>query len=367
MIEISDVLLGPDVEESVLSVLRSGRLTQGPKVSELEAAFASMCGVRHAVAVNNGTTALVAAFRVLDIGPGDEVIVPAFTFVATANAALETGATVRLVDIDSSDFCIDTGAMSEAVTSRTAAVVPVHLFGHPADLGKIAPFAEEQGLRIVEDAAQAHGASFAGRPVGGFGTGCFSFYATKNLAAGEGGIVTTDDDEVAERLRVLRNQGMRVRYEYEVVGNNYRMTDLAAAVVLPQLARYCQQVERRRANARVLAELLHDLPELALPTVAAERTHVWHQYTVRVLASLSRDELADRLREQGVASGVYYPKPLQQYDCYREHPRVIADPTPTADAVASTCLSLPVHAGLTSTDLTEIAAAVRRALRPPRT
>lgn len=355
-IEMTDVVLGPDVEASVLDVLRSGRLTQGPVVAELESAFAALCGTGHAVAVNTGTAALIAALEAAGIGPGDEVVVPAFTFVATAHAVLATGADVRLVDVRADDFALDPDALAAAVGPRTRAVVAVHLFGRPADLGAIAPLARRYGLHLVEDAAQAHGARVDGRTVGSIGTGCFSFYATKNLVAGEGGMITTDDAALADRLRVLRNQGMRERYAYEVVGHNWRMTDLAAAVVLPQLSRYDDQVARRRAHAARLTALLDGVPGLRLPASTPDRESVWHQYTV--LAD-DRDALVAGLARHGIASGVYYPRVLQDYDCYRSHPRVHAEPTPTARDLARRCLSLPVHAGLGEGDPERIAAAVR--------
>ncbi len=358
-IEMTDVVLGADVEASVLGVLRSGRLTQGPVVAELESGFATLCGTRHAVAVNTGTAALVAALEAAGIGPGDEVVAPAFTFVATANAVLATGADVRLVDVRADDFALDPDALAAAVGPRTRAVVAVHLFGRPADLTAIEPLAHRHGLHLVEDAAQAHGARVGDRTVGSIGTGCFSFYATKNLVAGEGGMVTTDDDALADRLRVLRNQGMRARYAYETVGHNWRMTDLAAAVVLPQLRRYDAQVARRRAHAARLTALLADVPGLTLPGSTPDRASVWHQYTV---LTEDRDALAAALTRQGIATGVYYPRVLQDHDCYRTHPRVHAEETPVAREVARHCLSLPVHAGLGEGAPDRIAAAVREAL-----
>jgi dTDP-4-amino-4,6-dideoxygalactose transaminase len=195
--------------------------------------------------------------------------------------------------------------------------------------------------------------------VGSVGTGCFSFYATKNLAAGEGGMVTTADDALADRLRVLRNQGMRARYAYETVGHNWRMTDLAAAVVLPQLRRYDAQVARRRDHATRLTALLEGVPGLRLPASSPDRASVWHQYTV--LAD-DRDALAAALAERGIATGVYYPRVLQDHDCYRTHPRVHAEETPVARDVARRCLSLPVHAGLDEDAVERIAAAVREAV-----
>jgi perosamine synthetase len=364
VIPITSVELGAGVERSVLAVLRSGQLAQGAKVAEFERAFAELTGVAHAIAVSSGTTALSAALHGLGIGPGDEVVTSPFTFAATVNAVLATGATVRFADIRDDDFALDPAGLDAVTTDRTRALLPVHLFGQTADMDPLTDHAARSGLHLVEDAAQAHGARYRGRSAGSFGTGCFSFYATKNLTTGEGGMVTTGDAELADRLRVLRNQGMRSRYDYELVGQNYRMTDLAAAVGLPQLAGYPEQVTRRQRNAARLGERLRDLPGLVLPAALPGRDHVWHQYTVLVgpQARLDRDELAAALAERGVGTGVYYPRLVFDHPCYAEHPRVVPAATPAAARVARRCLSLPVHAGLPDDDLDRVAGAVREAL-----
>lgn len=364
MIPISVVDLGVEVEQQVLDVLRSGIIAQGPKVAALEAGFAELVGVRHAVAVNNGTTALVAALQALRLRPGDEVVTSPFTFIATLNAILEAGATARFADITTDDFCLDPASVVEVVGERTKVLMPVHLYGQTADMGKLSPLAAERGLHIVEDAAQAHGARYEGRGAGSFGLGCFSFYATKNLTTGEGGMITTDDPELAETLRVLRNQGMRQRYVYEMAGHNYRMTDLQAALALPGLARYPEQVRRRQANAARLSQRLAGAAGLRLPAALPGRDHVWHQYTMLVTdeAGITRDELAARLTERGVGSGVYYPKTVYDYPCYAEHPRVVVSETPVATAVAASCLSLPVHAKLSDADVDTVAATVLEVL-----
>jgi perosamine synthetase len=351
--------LGPEVEESVLAVLRSGRLSAGPTVARLEDAFAHLCGTRHALAVNTGTAALEAALEAAGVGPGDEVVVPAFTFVATATAVLATGADVVVADVRPDDHTLDPAALAAAIGPRTRAVVVVHLFGRPADLGAILPIVRRHGLHLVEDAAQAHGARAGDRAVGATGTGAFSFHATKNLAAGEGGMVTTDDDALADRVRVLRNQGMRAPYEHEVVGHNWRMTELAAAVLLPQLARYPEQVARRRAHAARLGELLDGVAGVELPESSPERASVWHRYVIRVD---DRDAVAAHLRARGVETGVHYPRPVHEHDCCRGHPRVHTRPAPVAEDLARRCLSLPVHPLLDDADLVTVAAAVREAV-----
>ncbi len=351
-----------DAEPLVLEVIRSGVLAQGPMVQRLEESFAAVVGVRHAVAVSNGTTALVAALQVLDLRPGDEVVTSPFTFAATLNAALEAGATVRFADIREDDFAIDPDLVAARVGARTRALLPVHLYGQTADMGPISALARERGLHLVEDAAQAHGATYDGRAAGSFGLGCFSFYATKNLTTGEGGMVTTDDDGLADRLRVLRNQGMRQRYQYEVPGHNYRMTDLQAAVGLPQVARLGEIVERRKGNARRLSEGLGDVPGLTVPRELPDRSHVWHQYTVLLDETVDRDRVVADLAGAGVGVGVYYPRTVFDHDCYRDHPRVVVEEVPVAESVVRRCLSLPVHQHLTDEQLDTIVASLRRAL-----
>lgn len=362
MIPISTVRLDSSVEESVLKVLRSGVIAQGTVVSEFEERFAGLVGAKHAIAVNNGTTALVAAIGALDLKQGDEVITSPFTFIATLNAILEAGATARFADIREEDFGLDAGSASAQVTDHTRVVMPVHLYGQSVDMAAISELAQAHDLSIVEDAAQAHGATFQGRGVGTFGIGCFSFYATKNLTTGEGGVITTNDDAIAEKLRIMRNQGMRARYEYVMAGHNYRLTDLQAAVVLPQLDAYAAQLEARRRNARGLQERLHGIPGLVIPTELSERGHVWHQFTVLLPDGTDRDDVVASLTASGVGSGIYYPKLVFDYDAYRERPDVIASDTPVAASVARRCVSLPVHSFVAESDLDTIAAAVRDAL-----
>jgi perosamine synthetase len=302
---------------------------------------------------------------VLDLAPGDEVLTSPFTFAASLNAILESGATARFVDITEADFCVDAAAVDAVVTERTKVLMPVHLYGQAADMRVIADVAQRRGLAIVEDAAQAHGATVDGRGAGTYGLGCFSFYGTKNLTTGEGGIITTSDDTLAQRLRVLRNQGMRERYQYEVPGHNYRLTDLQAALVIPQLAAYAGNVTRRRHNAATLNAGLADVAGLRTPAQLPGRGHVWHQYTVLVTeeSPVSRDELMARLLERGVGCGVYYPRTVFDYGCYRTHPRVVVDEMPVAESVARRCLSLPVHQHLTESDLDEIVTTVREVMK----
>jgi perosamine synthetase len=363
-IAISRVVVGEEEERLVIAVLRSGQLAQGPMVARMEMEFAAMCGVRHAIAVSNGTVALVAALQAVELRPGDEVVTSPFTFAATLNAILEAGATARFADIDPETFNIDPDSLAAAITDRTRVVMPVHLYGQPAAMDVISDLASDRGLLTVEDATQAHGATVAGRRVGSFGIGCFSLYATKNISAGEGGVITTDDDALADRLRLLRNQGMRARFQYEIAGHNYRLTDVQAAIAIPQLERLEISTARRRANAARLSAGLEATTGIVVPVVAVGRTHVFHQYTIRVteVARLDRDALATRLQARGVGSGIYYPRVVFDHDCYRDHPRVAASEVPEAFRAAREVLSLPVHPHLSASDLDRIVDEVRAAL-----
>lgn len=361
MIPITVVKVGAEEEARVLEVLRSGQLAQGSVVEEFEQKFAQIHGVDHAISVNNGTTALVAAMQAHDIGPGDEVVTSPFTFVATLNAILETGATARFADIGD-DYNVDPDAMGALVNDATRVLMPVHLYGQMADMIAIESLAGARGLTMIEDAAQAVGAMCSGRPAGSFGTGCFSLYATKNVNTGEGGMVTTNDADIADRLKLLRNQGMRARYQYEMAGHNYRLTNLAAAVGVPQLDRLDTMTAARRNNAEKLRAGLTGLEGVLMPPEPpAGFDHVYHQFTVRVTpaASIDRDRAVEAIVDAGVGAGVYYPNVVYDYDCYREHPGVVADPVPVAELIASEVFSLPVHQHLTESDVDQIVSTVR--------
>lgn len=354
-----------DAEPLVLEVLRSGHITQGPMVERLERAVAEVAGVEHAVAVNSGTAALVVSLEALDLKPGDEIITSPFTFVATLNAILASGATARFADIRPDDFNIDPMLIEDRANDRTKVLLPVSLYGQMADMLTIDELAEEHGWAIVEDSAQAIGATLYGRPAGSFGVGCFSFYASKNVTAGEGGIITTNKSEISERARLLRNQGMRSRYDYARIGGNHRLSDLHAAVGLSQLHHIEKFHERRKHNAEKLSRGLEGVEGLVVPQTLDGRSHVWHQYTVRVTesASCTRDELLSKLASRGIQSGIHYPRLVFDYECYRDHPRVMAVEVPVASRVATEVLSLPVHPRLTNVDLDYIIAETRAALR----
>jgi dTDP-4-amino-4,6-dideoxygalactose transaminase len=364
MIKVSSLIIDDAEEALVLEVLRSGRLAQGPMVARFEEAVRGVTGTAHAVAVSNGTEALMLALRVLDVGPGDEVVLPAFTFVATLNAVLHSGATPRFVDIGE-DRCLDPAALADAIGPRTRAVLPVHIYGLPADMDAVRDAIGDRHVAVVEDSAQAIGARYGERATGSLGLmGCFSFYATKNITTGEGGAITTDDDGLAARLRMLRNQGQGDRYLYEEPGFNARMTDLQAAVGVAQMGRFDRIVEARRRNAAVLTEGLTGIEGLGLPAEPAGRVHVYHHYAVRVgpSARRTRDQVVEALHEAGVEAGTHYPRAVYDYDCFKAHPRVGEVRMPEAEALAAEVVSLPVHPSLSEADLAAIVGAVRAVL-----
>jgi dTDP-4-amino-4,6-dideoxygalactose transaminase len=364
VIPISKVKFGHKEKALILEVLKSGVVAQGPKVFEFEKQFASMCDAKHAIAVNNGTTSLVACLQVLNLKPGDEVITSPFTFIATLNAILEAGATAVFADINQEDFNLDPESVEARITPRTRVIMPVNLYGQMADMSKIMKIAQKHNLRVIEDSAQSHGATQDGKKSGSYDLASFSFYATKNLTTGEGGIITTSDDEIAEQLRILRNQGMRKRYEYVMAGHNYRMTDLQAALVIPQLEKYEKNVEARRRNADYYSENLKALEGIVLPKVLEGRTHVWHQYTLRVTAEskVSREKLAEYLTASGVGHGFYYPKLVFDYDTYRSRGDVKVTDCPVAKRVVGEVISIPVHPFLSGGDRKRVVKSIRNGL-----
>ena len=353
MIPISRPQIGEAEKQAVLEVLESGMLVQGQRVARLEEQFAEVCGTRYGVATSSGTTALHIALLAHDIGPGDEVITTPFTFIATVNAILFVGARPVLVDIDEETFNVNPALIEAAVTPRTRAVIPVHLYGHPCDMDAVMDIARRHDLVVVEDAAQAIGATYQGKPVGGFGTGCFSLYATKNIAAGEGGMITTDDEALADRCRMLRSHGMRRRYYHEFMGYNFRMTNLHAAIAVAQMDRLEEFTARRRANAAYLSE---NITSVVTPRVREGYEHVWHQYTVRVDGGRDRDAAVQQLKDAGVGTGIFYPVPAHQHDYLR---KVVGELSlPVAERLAKEVISLPVHPGLSQADLEQIVMAV---------
>lgn len=349
MIPLAKPLIGVEERAAVDRVMASGMIAQGPEVTAFEEEFSTLVEGRHCIAVNSGTTALHLGMEAAGIGAGDEVIVPSFSFAATANSVRLTGAEPVFADIEPASFCLDPEAVAAAVTERTVAVMPVHLYGHPAAMGRIQDLANRHGLLIVEDAAQAHGAALDGRPVGAFGrVAAFSFYPTKNMTTGEGGMVVTDDADVARKVRLLRNQGMERRYHNEIVGYNARMTDIAAAIGRVQLGKLPGWNKARQANA---AALDRQLTGVQVPPVAEGATHVYHQYTVR---SDRRDDLLQQLEERQVGAGVYYPLPIHRLPSFD-----LRLDLPETERAAAEVLSLPVGPHLTETDLRSVVQGVR--------
>lgn len=329
-------------------------LADGPEVRAFEDEFASYCGAEHGVATANGTTALHAALCALGIGAGDRVATTPFTFIATANAVSLAGADVSFVDIDPETYNLDPDRLEERLEDgeRIDAVVAVHLYGLPADVRRLRELADEYDFALVEDAAQAHGATVDGERVGTFGdAACFSFYPTKNMTTGEGGMITTDDPDVAAGAAQFVDHGRTEGYEHETVGHNFRMTSIAAAIGRVQLDRLPEYTERRRSNAELLSAELADAP-VRTPTVPDGRTHVFHQYTVR---HEDRDGLKAGLADRDVGAAVYYPTPVHRQAAYRG---TTAD-LPESEAAAEEVLSLPVHPHLSEDEIREVAAAVR--------
>ena len=344
-------IIGDEEREAVDRVLRSGMIAGGPEVAAFESEFgAQVAGGWQCVAVNSGTAGSHLGLLAAGVGRGDEVIVPSFTFAATANSVALTGATPIFVDIEPETFCLDPAAVEAAITPRTKGVMPVHLYGHPANMTALNALAQKHGIAIFEDAAQAHGAQWQGQSVGTFGEfGMFSLYPTKNMTSGEGGMVSCHDADFARRVQLLRNQGMERRYENEVVGFNARMTDVHAAIGRVQLTKLAGWTQQRQANAKFFDD---NLEGVVIPVVVPGAVHVYHQYTIRVVDQ-DRDAFAARLLELGVGTGVYYPIPNHRLPSFN-----LTLDLPQTESAAEEVLSLPVHPSLSSADLEKIVTAI---------
>jgi perosamine synthetase len=354
MIHIAKPLLDEKEIEAVSNVLRSGIIAEGARVGEFEAKFADYIGVEHAVAVNSGTAALHASLLAHGIGAGDEVITTSFSFIATANSIFFTGAKPVFADIERETFNIDVDSIVDKITPKTKALMPVHLYGHAAQMKAIMDIAEDHKLIVIEDACQAHGATYGGKKVGSFGTGSFSFYPTKNMTTSEGGMITTDDKRVAERARMIRSHGSKQRYLHEMVGFNLRMTDISAAIGLVQLGKLDDFTLMRQRNARVLSGGLGDIDGITIPVIKDGCSHVFHQYTIR---AEKRDELATMLNRSGIGTGIYYPLPSHKQPVYRD--LGYNDNLPECDKAAGEALSLPVHPGVSKDNLKTIVEVIK--------
>jgi dTDP-4-amino-4,6-dideoxygalactose transaminase len=361
MVNMVKTQIGDEEINAVVEVLRSGMLAQGPKVAEFEKAFAEYIGVKHAIAVSSGTTALHLALLACGVHEGNEVITTPFSFIASANCALYAGARPVFADIDPRTYNISVAeiarTLNAAVQHRVKAIVPVHLYGLPANIDEILWLAARNGLAVIEDAAQAHGAAIGDRKAGSFGdAGCFSLYATKNMMTGEGGMITTNRDDVDERARILRQHGMRVRYHHEMLGYNFRMTDIAGAIGLVQLSRLEEFNRRRIENAAYLSErltLFGHGGRYGVPYVPEGYRHVFHQYTIRLPEGMDREALRARLKEAGFASEVYYPIPIHLQIAFAGEWK--EGQFPVAEETAKQVLSLPIHPAVEKEDLDRMA------------
>jgi dTDP-4-amino-4,6-dideoxygalactose transaminase len=343
MIPIAKPLIGEEEKAAVMAVLSSGVIAQGPKVKEFEERFAEFVGTKYAVAVNSGTAALHVALLAYGIGPGDEVITTPFSFIATANSILYTGAKPVFADVEDETFNIDPERIEE---KKTKAIMPVHLYGHAAEMEAIMETAAEHDLAVVEDACQSHGATFDGKMVGSFGAGCFSFYPTKNMTTSEGGIITTDDKEFAQKAEMIRAHGSKQRYVHEMLGFNLRMTDIAAAIGLCQLKKLPGFNSKRIHNAEDLSAGIKN-PRIVTPKVKEGCRHVFHQYTIKV--KKERDAVLDILTKKGIGTGVYYPTPIHQQKLYKD--LGYKGKFSVSERLAGEVISLPVHPSVTEEDL----------------
>jgi len=355
MIPIAKPLIGKEEEKAVAQVIRSGMLVQGEKVKEFEEKFAKYCGTKFAVATDNGTSALIAALTSVGVGEGDEVITTPFTFIATANSIVFTGAKPVFVDIDPVTFNIDPEKIEAAITKKTKAIMPVHLYGLMADMPAINKIAKKHNLVVIEDSAQAHGADIGGKKAGSWGlSGCFSFYPSKNMTTGEGGMITTNNKLFAENCRLIRNQGMGNQYQYKMVGYNFRMTNIAAAIGIEQLRKLENFTKVRIENAKYLNKKFERTKGVITPKVPKKYRHVYHQYTIRLDQNypISRDQLLTKLKKKGIDARIYYPKLLSDESFLKKY---VKRDLNIARSLHKQILSLPIHPSLSEKDLNKIA------------
>ena len=347
MIPIAKPMIGEEEKKAVLDILDSGMLAQGKKVKEFEEKFAEYIGTKHAIATSSGTTALHLVLLASGIKNGDEVITTPFTFISTTTSILFCNAKPTFADINPKTFNIEPEKIESMITSKTKAILPVHLYGQPCEMDKILEIAENHNLVVIEDACQAHGAEYYGKKVGSIGNaGCFSFYPTKNMTTGEGGMVTTNDEKLAEKVRLLRSHGQKERYSYMMVGYNFRMTNIAAAIGVEQLKKVDKFNDKRIKNAEFLSEQLNDVVET--PYVLPNVKHVFHQYTIK---TDKRELLMENLKKDGIGFGIYYPKPLHYYGIFKKYGN---NGLKNAENVSRKVLSLPIHPSLSKGDLEKI-------------
>jgi dTDP-4-amino-4,6-dideoxygalactose transaminase len=352
MIYINMPKMGEEEIEAVVKVMKSNMLTSGlgagPTVTEFEKDFAAMAGARHAVAMNTGTAALHAAVMAVGVKAGDEVICPSFTFVATAEAVALAGATPIFADIDPKTYNLSPTAVEKAITKKTKAILPVDLYGYSADMKPLSEIAEKNELAIVEDAAQAHGLTYEGKSAGAFAdAACWSMYASKNIMTGEGGVVTTNNDQLDETLRMIRTHGEKAKYASLILGTNYRMSELQAAIGNVQLTRLMDFIAKRRRNAQTLTRQLSKNSKLVLPYESPDRLHSWYLYTARLKegTETQRNKLLSDLKAKGIGAEAYYVNPIHSMPFYREN--YTSKPLPETEKAAKQVFSLPIHPGVT--------------------
>jgi len=349
MIHIAKPLLGKEEQRAVSEVLESGMIASGPKVALFEKQFAQYVGTKYAVATTSGTTALHLALLSLGIKKGDEVIIPSFSFIATANIILFCNAKPVFCDVDPRTFNIDTFKIENLITDKTRAIMPVHLYGQPANMKPIIEIAEKNGIYIIGDAAQAHGAKYENKMVGSFGNlECFSFYPTKNMTTGEGGMITTNNEDLVEKARSIQNHGRKKTkwgYEHGRLGYNYRMTDVAAAIGIEQLKKLPGFVKKRRKNAQLYDKNIYSVET---PYVLDKTEHAYQQYTIK---TKKRESLINKLKNNEIGYGIYYPKPLHFYDHLKQYAH---DDLKNSEMLVQEVLSLPIHPALSEQDLATI-------------
>jgi perosamine synthetase len=358
MIQMAQVEIGDSEIQAVTEVLKSGRLREGEKCKEFEQAFTELITAKYATTFSSGTTALHAAYLNL-IQPGDEVLVPAFTFFATASMIVYAGGVPVFCDINEKTFCIDIEDAKDRITPKTSAIAPVHLFGNACDIDAVNALAEAYNLKIIWDAAQAHLTKYNEKDVGSFGNAvCYSFYATKNMTTGEGGMVTSNDENFINRCILLKHQGQSKKYHHTVMGTNYRMTDMQAAIGLEQVKKIENLTAKRRRNASLLNEGLKDLPGVTVPFIEPLVQHSYHQYTILLPGEAERNGLQQDLQENGIQSAINYPIPLHLQPAFHKYSKNIK--LPVAEKNARYCLSLPVHPALADSDIEKILDCIRQ-------
>ncbi|MBN1901539.1 DegT/DnrJ/EryC1/StrS family aminotransferase [Candidatus Sumerlaeota bacterium] len=345
-----------EIDEAIQNILENSQFIMGEPVKRFEEEFAAFCGVKYAIATSSGTTAIHLALIASGIGAGNEVIVPSHTFIATAEPICHCGAVPVFVDVDPDTYNMDANLLEAAITPRTRAIIPVHLYGQCAEMDIILEIARKHKLTVIEDCAQAHGAKYKSFPAGTLGDfACFSFFPGKNLGAyGDAGMVVTNNEEHATRLRLLTNHGRKLKYEHEIIGYNYRMDALQAAILSVKLKRLATWTEARRRIARTYNYLLENLP------IVTPYEEYWHAYHLYVIQCEERDNLAKRLKENGIATGIHYPVPLHQQPCFQHLPGIKDYRLPVTEKLASRILSLPIYPELTNDDQNYIAESIRR-------